>query len=84
VAIEDSFAFIDQSVVIIDSHRIVIVRNRKDEDFSMKLLFALYSSIELDDAPYDNSYAMSVLSISDVKRCSIALHFAREEREVHS
>lgn len=50
----------------------------------MKLLFALYSSVKLDDAPYSNSHAVSVLSISNVKRCSTALHFAREEWEVHS
>lgn len=50
----------------------------------MKLLFALYSSTELDDASYSNSYTVCVLSISDVKRCSTALYFVRKEREVRS
>ena len=37
----------------------------------------------LDDAPYGKSHAVSVLSVCDIKRCSTALHFAREELEVH-
>ena len=49
----------------------------------MKLLFALHSLVELNDASYCKSHAVSILLISNVKRCSTALHFVCEEREVH-
>ena len=84
VAVKESFASIDHRIVTVNPHRAVVVRDREGKDLPMKLLLALYSSTELDDAPYSNSHAVSVLSISDVKRCSTALYFAREEREVHS
>jgi hypothetical protein len=49
----------------------------------MQLLFPLNKTEELDDAFYSKSYTVSVLSIGDVKRCCIALHFIRKEREVY-
>src|SRR5690349_19266286 len=83
VAVECGFVFLDHGVMTVNPHRPVIVRDRKGEDLPMKLLFALYSFVELDDTSHGNSHTVSVLSIGDVKRCSTALHFAREEREVH-
>ena len=32
---------------------------------------------------YGNSHTVSVLSVCDIKGCSIALHLARQEREVY-
>lgn len=49
----------------------------------MDLPLPLDKSEELDDAPHGKSHAVSVLSVGDVKHCSTALHFAREEREAH-
>ncbi len=84
VTIEGSLVPLNQGVVAIDSHGGMIVRDRKGEDFLVKLFLALYSFVELDDTSHDNSHAVSVLSIDDVKRCSIALHLTDKKREVHS
>ena len=49
----------------------------------MKLLFSLYSFVELNHAPHGNCHAVSVLPVRDIKRCSTILHFAYEEWEVY-
>jgi hypothetical protein len=49
----------------------------------MKLLFALYSFIELDDTSDGKSHTVSVLSVGDIKSRGAALHLACQERETH-
>ena len=77
MAIEGNLFFLDNSVMIIDSYRSIIVRDREGENFSIKLFLTLHSFIEFDNTSYDNSYTVSVLSIYDIKNYSIALHLAR-------
>src|SRR5947209_4323529 len=67
----------------VDSHRSVIVRDRESEDFPVKFLLALPKPEELDNAAHCKRHAMSILSICDSECRSAALHFARQEREVH-
>ena len=67
----------------VDLHHTIIVRDRNGEDFLVKLFFALYSFIELDNASYGNYHAISVLSVCDIKYYSTAVYLAHEERGVH-
>ena len=78
IVIECGFVSVDYRIVPVDPHCPMIVRDGKGQDLPMKLLFALYSFVELDDGPHGNSHTVSVLSIGDVKRCNSTLHFARE------
>jgi hypothetical protein len=48
----------------------------ESKDFLVKLLFALYKFKEVDNVPYRYSYAISILSVSDIKGCSAAFNFA--------
>ena len=66
MAIEVSLILYDYSVVAVDSHRTIIVGDRKGEDLPVKLFLALYSSIEFDYTFYGNSYTISVLSVGDI------------------
>jgi len=66
VAIEVSLILYDYSVVAVDSHRTIIVGDRKGEDLPVKLFLALYSSIEFDYTFYGKSYTISVLSVGDI------------------
>src|SRR2546421_4824606 len=67
----------------IDSHRSVIVQDRESEDFPVKFLLTLPEPEELDNTSHCKRHAMSILSICDIECRSAALHFARQEREVH-
>jgi len=62
----------------------MVVQNRKGENLPIKLLFAFYNFIKLDDAPYNNSYTVNVLSINVIKRYSTALYFVRKKQKVYS
>ncbi len=44
----------------------MIVRNRKGEDFLVKLFLALYRFEEFDDPFYGNSHTVRVLSVGNV------------------
>src|SRR5271163_2996155 len=83
VTVEGSLISIDQSVMAVDSHRPVIVRDRKGENFPVHFLFALREFEELDNSSHCKGHAMSILPICDIECCSATLHFARQEREVH-
>ncbi len=84
VAIEEDLIFLNYSVMVIDSHDSIIMRDRKDENFSIKLFFALYSFVEFDDLSYDKSYTVSILSICNIESYNVALYLARQKQEVHS
>jgi hypothetical protein len=49
---------------------------QESKDLLVKLLFALYKSKEVDNAPYRYSHTISILSVSDIKGCSAAFDFA--------
>ena len=79
----DDLIFLDDSVMAIDSHRPVIVRDRKGKNFSMKLFFALHSFVKFDGASYRASHTVSVLSIRYIESRGAALDLACEKRKVH-
>jgi hypothetical protein len=60
----------------VDLYWTIIMQYRESKDLSVKLFFALYKSKEVDNAPYRYSYAISILSVSDIKGCSAAFNFA--------
>jgi hypothetical protein len=67
----------------INSYCGIVVRNEKDENLTVKFFFSLYSFIELDDAPYSNRHAVSILSVGNIKSRSATLDFASEKWEIH-
>ena len=75
VAVERRLLSKDYRIKSVDPHGAVVVRDSEGEDLSMQLFFALYSFVELDDAPHRNRHAVSVLSVGDIKRCNATLHF---------
>ena len=83
VTIEGDLIFLDDSVMAIDSHRPMIVRDRKGKNFPMKLFFALHSSVKFDDTSYRASHTVSILSIRYIESCGAALDLACEKRKVH-
>jgi len=83
VAVEGSLISLNKSVIVIDPYYTIIVRDRKGEDFSVKLLFALYSSVELDNTSYGASYTISILSICNFKSRGVVLHLVYKERKVY-
>jgi len=64
--IEDSLVFFDHEIMIVDSHRSIIVRDEKDENLSIKLFLALYRSKKFDKSSYDDDYVVRVLTIDNV------------------
>ena len=79
MTIEDCLIFLDDSVVIVNSHRSMIVQDRKGENFLMKLFFALYSFVELNKSSYDDDHAVRVLMIDNVKSRDVTLYLTSEE-----
>ena len=55
----------------------------KRQGFLGELLLAFHRSIKLDNASDRKGRAVSILSISNVKRSSAAFYLARQEWEVH-
>lgn len=83
MTIEGDLIFLDDSVMAIDSHRPVIVRDRKRKNFPVKLFFALHSSVKFDDTSYRASYTVSILSIRYIESRGVALDLACEKRKVY-
>ena len=50
---------------------------------SIKLFFALYKPKEFDYTPHRHCYAISILSVYDIKCYSTTLCFVGKEREVY-
>ena len=84
VAIKGGLIFLDDSVLAIDSHPPVIVRDRKGKSFPVKLFFALHSSVKFDGTSYGASHTVSILSICYVESRGAALDLACEKWKVHS
>lgn len=82
--IEDCLISLNNSVVIINSHRAMIVRDRKGENLLMKLFFTLHSFVELNKSSYDDDHAVRVLMIDNVESRDVTLHLASKKRKVHS
>jgi len=61
----------------------LIVQDQKDKNLSMKLFLALYKSKKFNKSSYNNSYAVHVLLISNIKCCSTALNLADKKEKVH-
>ena len=51
VVIEFGFVSINYKIIAIDSHYLVIIRDREGEDFLVKLFFVLYKFKEFDITP---------------------------------
>ena len=83
MAIESDLVPFDHEVVIIYSHRAMIMRDRKDEDFPIQLFLALHRSKKFDKSSDDDDHAVRVLTIDNIESDSAALHLADEEEEVH-
>ena len=83
MAIEGGLVIFDDSVMAVDSHRSVIVRDGKGEDLPVQLFLALHRPKELDKSSDGDSHAVRVLAIGNVESGGAALHLAGEEGEVH-
>lgn len=83
VAVISNVLSFDLRVVAVDSHRSVIMRDRKGENFPVQLHFTTNESEELYNSSHCKGHAMSIVSVCDIKCGGAALHFARQEREVH-
>lgn len=67
----------------VDSYRAIIMRDRKDKNFSVNLFFALHSSVNFDDISYGVSHTVSILLICYIESRGAILHLAYEERKVY-
>lgn len=83
VGLEGCLLLIGWSVVTIDPHHLVIMRNWECENLSVKLFLTFHLSEEIHDTSYRNSHTMSIFSICNIKGHGAALYFACKEREVH-
>lgn len=83
ITIKGSLVTLDNSVIAVDPYRPIIVRDGKGKDLPVKLLLALYRSIELDDTLHGNGYTVRVLSVSNVKSRGTALDLAGKEGKVY-
>jgi len=61
----------------VNSYRLMIIRNRKNEDFSVKFFFTFYNFIKFYNSFYSNSYIIRVLLIYNIKCRGTALYFVR-------
>ena len=74
VAVKGRFIFFNNGVMAIDFDRAMIIRNRKGEDFPVKLFLAFHIFKEFDDSFYGNDYAVSILPVYNVKCYGAALY----------
>ncbi len=74
---------LDYRVVAINSYSVVIVRNKKGENLSIKLFLALHKPKQFHDLSNSERYTIYILSICYIECGRTALHFAREERKVY-
>ena len=70
-------------MVAVESHRAMIVRDRNNKNFPVKLFFALHSSVDIDDTSYGASHNASILSICYNESHGAAVYLACEKRKVH-
>ena len=83
MAIESRLAAIDDRIVTIYPHRLVVVRNRKGENPSMEFPLTFDGSEQLDDASDGQGHAVRVLPVRDIQTDNAAFDFGGEEGKVH-
>ena len=59
------------------------MRDGESQDVPVKFILTLYKLEKLNNSPDRESHAVSILPVCDIKCCSTAFYFARQEREVH-
>jgi len=59
------------------------MRDRKRKNFSINFFLAFYMSIELNNNSYSNNYAISILSICDIKCYNIILYLTCQKQKIH-
>ena len=74
---------IDYCIITVDTHRLVVMRDREGKDLAVDFILAFHCPKELDNSPHRKRHAVRVLAVGDVECCSSALHLARQELEVH-
>ena len=82
--IKNRFVFVNYNVMIVYSYRSVIMRDRKDKNFSMKFFLAFHRFIQLKNIFYDNNYTVSVLLIDNIKNRDVTFYLACEKRKIHA
>lgn len=83
IIIESNFISLDNNVITINPHRLIIIQDRKGKDLPVKFFLPFYNFIELDDTSYSNNYTINVLSISNIKYRGIILYFVYKEGEIY-
>lgn len=62
----------------------MIVRDEKNEDFSVQFFFAFHRFKEFDKNFDGDNHVVRVLAIDNVENDDAAFHFAGEEKKIHS
>lgn len=77
VSIEGSIIAINQSVMTVDPHRPVVMRDWKGKDLPVEFLLPLHISEEFDDSSDRDCHTVGILSIRNVQCRGTALDLAR-------
>lgn len=83
MAIKGRLIVIYNEIIAVNFYRAIIIQDRKNEDFSIKLFLALYRFKQFHDTFYNNCYTVRVLSVYNIEYYGTVLYFAGKEREVH-
>ena len=74
MAVGGGFVSIDYRVVAVDSYCSVTMWDRESEDLLVKFFFVLHKFKESNNTPYRQGYAVSILSVYNIKCRGTALN----------
>ncbi|KAK5637255.1 hypothetical protein RRF57_012967 [Xylaria bambusicola] len=74
VAVVLSFLPIDHRVVAIDTHRLVVMRDRERKDPPVDLILAPNKTKKLNNSSCSHRHTVGVLAVRNVQCCGAALH----------
>lgn len=77
------FFGIDNVVMSVNLEWLVIMQDRKKEDFHVEFFLTFHDSIDFDNYPYNNYHTVRILLISTVKYCKTTLDFAYEKLKIN-
>lgn len=72
---------VNERIVAVYPHSLIVVRYRKTANFPMKLVFSMHKPEKSDPTSQSNSRANSILLVSNIECRRSTIHFGSEKWE---
>lgn len=81
MTVESDFTSFNQSIMAMNSHDFVVLRDRESENFSMNFIFTLHKFEKFYNTAYSHGHTVSILFICDINNSEFIFRFACETWE---